>query len=249
MESEKSGRLLSSGFINAPFIITNKRNFADSLLVTISNPDSLPMRYWLNNDTTLIQEYAKPFYIHYTSSVSAYSYIMNVKSGRATGFFNKLPHPNWQVKLISTPGRQYAAEGPQSLIDGVNGNVEWRKGDWHGYQGQNMEVVFTFDKEESIGRVMPGFLQDTRAWIIMPTKFEVFLSNDGTAWTLAGQMDVKVNANDYTPQIAHPQLVFESKKAKYMKVKAYNFGQLPTWHLGVGGEAYIFCDEITVSER
>lgn len=34
-----------------------------------------------------------------------------------------------------------------------------------------------------------------------------------------------------------------------MKVKAYNFGQLPSWHLGAGGDAYIFCDEITVSEN
>jgi predicted alpha-1,2-mannosidase len=247
--SEQSGRLLPSGFINAPFIITNKRNFADSLLVTISNPDSLPMRYWLNNDTTSILEYTKPFHIYSTSSVSAYSYSMNVKSGRATGFFNKLPHPNWKVDLISTPGRQYAAEGPQSLIDGVNGNVEWRKGDWHGYQDQDMEVVFTFDKEETIGRVMPGFLQDTRAWILMPTKFEVYLSNDGIAWTLAGRMDVKVDAKDYTPQVIHPELVFLPQKAKYMKVKAYNFGNLPSWHLGAGGEAYIFCDEITVSEK
>jgi len=246
---ELSGRLLPSGFINAPFIKTNKRNFADSLLVTISNPDSLHMLYWLNNDSTNVVEYTNPFYIYYTSSVTAISYNGNVKSGRATGFFNKLPHPNWQVKLISTPGRQYAAEGPQSLIDGVNGSVEWRKGDWHGYQGQNMEVVFTFDKEETIGRVIPGFLQDTRAWILMPTKFEVELSNDGTTWTLAGSMDVKVDAKDYTPQVAHPQLTFAPQKAKYMKIKAYNFGQLPSWHLGAGGEAYIFCDEITVSDR
>ncbi|MFN6092193.1 MAG: discoidin domain-containing protein, partial [Bacteroidota bacterium] len=121
--------------------------------------------------------------------------------------------------------------------------------DWHGYQGQNMEVVFTFDKEETIGRVVPGFLQETRAWILMPTKFEVELSNDGTTWTLAGAMDLKVDPKDYNVQIARPQLVFPAQKAKYMKVKAYNFGQLPSWHLGAGGEAYIFCDEVTVSGR
>ncbi len=249
LNPELSGRLLSYGFINAPFISTNKRNFSDSLLVAISNPDSLSMRFWINNDSAHIIEYTKPFYIYNTSSVTAISYNGNFKSGRATGFFNKLPHPNWQVKLISTPGRQYAAEGPQSLIDGINGSVEWRKGDWHGYQDQNMEVVFTFEKDETIGRVMPGFLQDTRAWILMPTKLEVSLSNDGTTWSLVGQLDVKVDPKDYTPQIAHPQLKFTPQKAKYMKVKAYNFGKLPSWHLGVDGEAYIFCDEITVSEK
>jgi hypothetical protein len=124
------------------------------------------MRYWLNNDSINPIEYTKPFYLNATSSVSAYSYSMNVKSGRATGFFNKLPHPNWKVDLLSTPGRQYAAEGPQSLIDGVNGSVEWRKGDWHGYQDQDMEVVFTFDKE--FGRGIDFKLQqDAKVLVLM----------------------------------------------------------------------------------
>jgi hypothetical protein len=34
--------------------------------------------------------------------------------------------------------------------------------------------------------------------------------------------------------------------ARYVKVKAKNFGKLPRWHLGAGGEAFIFIDEITV---
>jgi hypothetical protein len=34
--------------------------------------------------------------------------------------------------------------------------------------------------------------------------------------------------------------------ARYVKVSAKNFGKLPNWHLGAGGEAFIFIDEITV---
>jgi hypothetical protein len=34
--------------------------------------------------------------------------------------------------------------------------------------------------------------------------------------------------------------------AKYIKVKAYNFGKLPEWHQGFGGDAFIFIDEITI---
>jgi hypothetical protein len=36
-------------------------------------------------------------------------------------------------------------------------------------------------------------------------------------------------------------------KAKYIKVKAYNFGKLPDWHQGAGGDAFIFIDEITIN--
>ena len=34
--------------------------------------------------------------------------------------------------------------------------------------------------------------------------------------------------------------------AKYIKIKAYNYGKLPPWHQGAGGDAFIFIDEINV---
>jgi hypothetical protein len=33
-------------------------------------------------------------------------------------------------------------------------------------------------------------------------------------------------------------------KCRFIKVKAINYGKLPTWHAGFGGDAYIFIDEI-----
>ena len=34
--------------------------------------------------------------------------------------------------------------------------------------------------------------------------------------------------------------------ARFVKVKATNFGKLPDWHQGNGGDAFIFIDEIEV---
>ena len=34
--------------------------------------------------------------------------------------------------------------------------------------------------------------------------------------------------------------------ARYVRVKAKNYGVLPSWHAGTGGEAFIFIDEIDV---
>jgi hypothetical protein len=33
---------------------------------------------------------------------------------------------------------------------------------------------------------------------------------------------------------------------RYIKVQATNFGMIPNWHLGAGGEAWLFIDEIIV---
>jgi hypothetical protein len=39
---------------------------------------------------------------------------------------------------------------------------------------------------------------------------------------------------------------FPPVKAKYVRIKAKNYGVLPKWHQGAGYDAYIFCDEIEV---
>jgi hypothetical protein len=38
----------------------------------------------------------------------------------------------------------------------------------------------------------------------------------------------------------------KDKKARYVKVITKNFGKLPEWHQGFGGDAFIFIDEITI---
>jgi outer membrane protein OmpA-like peptidoglycan-associated protein len=38
-------------------------------------------------------------------------------------------------------------------------------------------------------------------------------------------------------------------KARYVKVIAYNYGKLPEWHQGAGGDAFIFIDEIEINPK
>lgn len=35
-------------------------------------------------------------------------------------------------------------------------------------------------------------------------------------------------------------------RARYIRVKAYNFGKIPAWHAGAGGDPWIFVDEIFI---
>ena len=54
-----------------------------------------------------------------------------------------------------------------------------------------------------------------------------------------------VNPKDTEVQIKDFKASILPTQARYIKVKAYNFGKLPSWHQGVGGDAYIFVDEIS----
>ena len=35
-------------------------------------------------------------------------------------------------------------------------------------------------------------------------------------------------------------------RARYVRVRAYNFGKIPAWHQGAGGDPWIFVDEILI---
>jgi hypothetical protein len=93
----------------------------------------------------------------------------------------------------------------------------------------------------------------------LPTDVEFYYSIDGKNWTSMGNDVPTVKPDDYTVQRwesgvrlgqsdnqPEPMFIALPVLAQYVKVKAKNFGKLPDWHMGAGGEAFIFIDEISV---
>jgi hypothetical protein len=79
----------------------------------------------------------------------------------------------------------------------------------------------------------------------MPVWVEYYSSNDGKNFTLLSKVeniikidDKDVQTKDFTAEI--------NTQARYIKIKAKNFGIIPDWHLGAGGQAFIFIDEIMI---
>ncbi len=109
-----------------------------------------------------------------------------------------------------------------------------------------MDVEIQMEKEQKISEVKAGFLQDTRSWILMPTKMMIEVSLDGKKWTLVAEVQNQVPD---TNLIVNTQMLTAKSppvKAKHVRVKAKNYGELPKWHQGAGFDAFIFCDEIEV---
>jgi hypothetical protein len=109
----------------------------------------------------------------------------------------------------------------------------------------DLEAVVDLGEVRDINYLGLGCLQDTKPWIIYPTYVEFWTSQDGTNFTSAGRYDNTVLAEDYTRQ--HTDMgVAVKTKARYIKVVAGNYGTLPEWHLGRGGKAWLFVDEVIV---
>lgn len=190
--------------------------------------------------------YQRPFLVSTSTQIRAKVYSLADSSEMVTANLFRI-NPAFLVKTKSIPNPQYAAGGPQSLVDGVYGDVDWRKGDWQGYQDQDFETLIDIKNPKSVCTVEANFLQDTRSWIIFPTEVSFYYSTDGKKFTLLQTVKNDVSAENYDVKTKMFSVLLETPvKIKQLKVVAKNFGVLPEWHDGKGGKAFIFIDEIEI---
>jgi predicted alpha-1,2-mannosidase len=228
--------------IPVPVISAASRVFDDSLKVEISGGKEIWYKLAEEKD---FHKYAGPFVIRDSKEVQAYSGTTPVISGTVSAAFYKRPN-HWKIKINSKYNPQYTAGGDEGLIDGLHGETNWRKGEWQGYQYQDFEAVIDFGEKMKFTEASAGFLQDSRSWILMPSKVEYYASGDGKEYVLIGTETHKIDPMDENVQIRQFTLSSSLVRARYLKVKAYNFGKLPLAHQGAGDGAFIFIDEISV---
>jgi hypothetical protein len=176
--------------------------------------------------------------------IEFYSVYNGKKTKSEYASFYRLPSDR-MIQIKSKYKAEYHAGGDMALIDGIRGTEVWRKGDWHGYQGQDFEAVITLNNEREIKKVATSFLQDQKPWIFFPMEYVISISSDGKNFTEVVKEKMTVGKDD---EKASTKLWSHliGKRAKYIKVWAKNYGKIPEWHPGKGGDAYIFIDEIEV---
>ena len=232
--------------VPSPTIKANSRVFDDKMNVEINS--SYKVYYALLPDEKSplrFQLYDKTFPITESQIIYAFADGGTSKSDTISGSFFKRPN-HWKIDIHSKYNPQYTAGGDEGIIDGLRGDVNWRKGEWQGYQAQDFECVIDLGQNKKLSSFEAGFLQDSRSWILMPVKVEFYASSDNKTFVLIGSETHTIDPKDEVNQIKQFVLSNQNVKARYIKLKAYNFGKLPVWHMGAGGDAFIFVDEITI---
>ncbi|MQP23893.1 alpha-mannosidase [Flavobacterium sp. LMO8] len=241
--------------IEVPVIEAKTKSFKDKLLISFNSypnyrGEKIKYRIIDSSKTDVFNEYKKPFYINSSCKIEFYKEVIfknNLsKSNTISATFFKKPN-NYSINIKSVYNPQYHAGGPEGLLDGILGTENWRKGDWQGYQSQDFEAVVDLQEVKNINEISARFLQDQRSWILMPMKVDYYISDDNVNFTYFGSvnntLDPKLEENTILNFTSNET---KAKKARYVKVIAKNFGKLPDWHQGAGGDAFIFVDEITI---
>jgi predicted alpha-1,2-mannosidase len=236
--------------LGAPVIVSQSKSFEgkQSIRIEANSAKVYNIAYTTNGKEPTKESplYFKPFFIDTTCIIKAKIYFEKDSSTTTEAFFFKKPN-NWKITLTSKYSQQYSAGGDEGIIDGIYGDLNWKKGEWQGYQKQDFECVIDMKEKKQVNSISLNFLQDTRAWIIFPTLVNIYVSSDNIKYALVDSIGNTVEAKDYSIQIKKFEKNLAKKQtARYVKFVAKNFGALPEWHDGKGGDAYIFIDEIEI---
>jgi predicted alpha-1,2-mannosidase len=250
--NEPVSRIDSSTFVPAPVLKASGRTFRDRIEVSIEAPKpGLEVYYTTDGSepTKASQLFRGPVVLNATGRIKALAINSDgIRSGVTAGEYLQIPH-DWKLRLMSRYSSQYTGGGDFALIDGIRGTTNWSGGGWQGYQGKDLVAVVDLGSVQSVSKLGLGVLQDAGSWIWMPRRVEFELSLDGESFTpvLSIPNDVPDgSASDIGAVNKDFVKTIPAQQARYIQVRAVNFGKIPSWHPGSGGDAWIFADEIII---
>ncbi|MDP4189910.1 MAG: DUF4838 domain-containing protein [Bacteroidota bacterium] len=224
---------------NGTFIKDNSGNFVVSpkikkLLEEFSKESKLAGKQTIVNEKALSTD----------TYVSRYNAILEKSMKNPLALFKP-------VKFITTPSSKYAANGTQSLTDGLCGDEDHHF-NWLGFEGEDMEVIIDLQKQVEIKKVSTDFLELIYSWIFPPEQIDISVSEDGSSFkTVANQKISLPQSVEEAPKgersiIHNYSFNLAPVKARYVKVLAKSIKNCPIWHAGYPYKAWIFTDEIVV---
>ena len=273
----KKEHLRAFGFAATPFSLNEERIFDDKIKVSFSHQPSIfgentLIEYRESTVSKKVQPYEKPILLEYTSKFDVRSIVsypgevyqghegpeVTVYSPWVSAEFTQRD-PSVHLKLSSEYSNQYAAAGPNTLIDGVKGGIEFRTGDYQGFWAQDLVAEVSFDAPRELKELGIKCLQDMKSWIFYPSEILIEVSYDGTNFE-------KLSVIKTTKTVTHEQTkpdqipffsdyvgpthqeffrtIDPSKPVHKFRVTAKNHGKCPTWHLGAGNDTWLFTDEL-----
>ncbi|HRX52083.1 MAG TPA: GH92 family glycosyl hydrolase [Candidatus Krumholzibacteria bacterium] len=233
--------------VAAPWATAPAERFRGRMEVTLGHVDPSAEIYWSTSPHEEPKRlYTAPLTFSYTTELRFQAVVDGRKSPIVTARYDEIPN-DWRLTLLAEPNPQYTAGGPDALIDQRRGPEDWRTGRWVGFDGVDMAAELTLDRPLPVRAVTVGFLQDTRAWIVLPRELVVEVSEDGEHWREAGRVNHAEPVRTNEVLIRDLTVPLDGTRVTKVRVRATQYGELPEWHPGAGGKTFIFCDEVMVA--
>ena len=141
---------------------------------------------------------------------------------------------------------RYTAGGEKGLVNSIFGSIDFKDGNWQGFQGNDLKVVIDLEEPMPVSEVRVNCLQLVKSWIVFPKSVEVYTSENGRKFRLVKAVDQVIPPEAKGAKIHTIKVRFDTREPRYLKVVAKNYGRLPAWHESAGDDSWLFVDEILV---
>lgn len=232
----------SENWIPIPSIESESISFRDSILVNIKGFKNTRVYYALNNSKKF-EPYTGAFWIKEKTKVQAYCQFgqdTTQKSAVVTKELKTYQHKDLYVDLLSKPLSSYfPGNGSDALVDGILGDAEWKKGNWIGFQGNDISLILKGnERKNSICFIR--VLQEERSWIFVPKQanFTFYLKGK-----IVDEQDTKIERHNVEAAV-HEIQIYTDKKFDSVKIILKYPGDISAPHPGAGHKSIQFIDEV-----
>lgn len=162
------------------------------------------------------------------------------------------------VTALCPPNSRYRADGLKSLVDGRMGTEDYQDLEWLGwwYEDQACEITIDLGELMKVQELGLHTLTAAEAWIFFPRAIEFDLSTDGKIFKNVARIEPsKTDLDNEYPETKIFKASGLQTIARFVRMRAERFGELPDWHSAYGGaddyegEAWLFIDEILVNPK
>ena len=140
----------------------------------------------------------------------------------------------------------YQADKEKTLVNGIAGsNHNFRDGQWQGFYGTDIDVVIDLGEKTKFSELSSSYFQYHLSWILLPKSIEYLISNNGETFSRIFYKDQICNPmqeGKFKEQFSY----HGEQSARYVRLKAKNYGTLPKQHPAAGSNSWVFIDEFII---
>ncbi|MCB9304551.1 MAG: discoidin domain-containing protein [Lewinellaceae bacterium] len=141
---------------------------------------------------------------------------------------------------------KYQGIGDQTLLNGRYGSLDFRDGQWLGFNGKDIEFTVDLGEIQNVSEVVAHFLVSIRDGIHAPLQLAVEVSTDGKTFQSFGKADNPLGSEQRPDYYLELPVKAEPQMARYVRFKIKSPRTIPEGFLFSGTDAWVFIDEVLV---
>lgn len=145
--------------------------------------------------------------------------------------------------LTTPPDPKYNKAGNAAWNNGIFGSsTAFNDGEWLGWNGADFEGTIDLVESQNISYVSLDVMNNPQSWIFMPSEVSIYTSDDNINYKKVGTKSKFSLAHEGVFRIEFAP----NSKARYLRILAKHFGNIPSGYAGAGSPAWLFVDEVIV---